>query len=208
MSDPLTAEAELAASLADVRRAFRLAVAYQQRMNALFHKVHLALGDEGVGLDWWAPNRQNPPMKWDKPQFRPTTWAWDLFPGHSLSAEWSDTSAAPARRVWLALDTDTALQAAKARGGEPDPTLFRDDGRTELWAEVCTWANPATPWSTIWPALQPRWREGPDKEWQWAAAGTTGTYTAFCVPVEKLTTPEAADTLLVHRLRDAVRRSP
>lgn len=195
-------EAELARTLADVRRASRLLVAYQRRMNEVFYRVHLALQARGLEHRWWGSDRHRTPARSHVLQFAPGKWAWDMFPGLSLAAEWS-TGGPAVRRVYLALDTDTGFEKP-ASGGEPDPTCFSlapDDARTRLRAGLYTADRADPPWVQIRVhALEHRWHRAVDQEIDWDWQGWRGTYRYLEVPAEALVSGDAVDRLLVQPL--------
>ena len=202
-------EAELAATLVEVRRAARLVVAWQQRVNEVFFRVHRTLEDQGLHLQWWGPNRYKALESASRPQFAPHKWAWDLFPGLTLAADWA-TPAAPVRRVYLALDTDTALIGAQDGGQEPDPTTFAPvdgpDARTELWLGLYTADHADPPWGPIRTAtLAERWRDALDRDIPWTHDRWSGTYQCRWLPAQKLTDADAVDRLLLGPLVEWVR---
>ena len=205
-------EAVLAEALAAVRTAYRVVVAYQRRMNEVFHRMHDCLLAEDFEFQWWWPNRYARPMRQNKVQFAPHKWAWDLFPGYCLSAEWQNSTSLPVRKVWMGLETDSAIGPAKERGGQPDPATFApvDDpsSRTEIWAGLYTADSADVNWDRVWKnELSARWGDARDNELAWEHAGISGTYQCFCVPVERLVSRERVDALLAHRVRDWARAS-
>jgi hypothetical protein len=195
---------ELADSLVEVRKAFRIAVAYQRRVNELFYEVHKIVGGSGFNSVRWQPNYYHAPDSANKPQFSPDKWAWDMFPGYCLSAEWR-TEGPPFRRVWVGLDTDTAFFKAKkdANGGQPDPVAFAPadspDSRSELWVGLYTSDKPID-WTSLWKEkLSKEWTQAIDKDhpWTFDSNKITGTYRCFCVPLDSLDSLDAIQTRLL-----------
>lgn len=194
---------DLSGVLTDVRRAYRLVVSFQRRMNEVFHAVHELLQKDGLEFKLWWPYHHNPPLKHNKPQFQPQTWAWDLFPGLCMTSEWRDDAGPVVRRVWMALETDTALADAKTRGGQPEPTSFGpvEDSRTELWFGLYTADATPLDWDVVWKEeLEARWKTAKDKPIDWTLGRISGTYECFCVPVQELTSPDAVARLVTGRV--------
>jgi hypothetical protein len=193
-------DAELSATLVHVRRASRLLVAYQRRMNEVFYRVHLALDRKGLKHRWWGSDRHKTPARSHVAQFAPVKWAWDLYPGLTLAAEWCSEGALPLRRVYLALDTDTGFDTSTS-AGEPDPTKFAlppEEAHTRLRAGLYTASGQAPPWVQIRVnALEGRWHHavGRDIDWKWEC--WSGTYQYLEVPVASLISGDAVQDRLV-----------
>lgn len=200
MRDPT--ETELEAALADVRRSYRVVVAYQRRMNEIFHRFHLGMADLGLPFAWWYPSGYAPPLGFKEVQFAPNKWAWDLFPGFQLAAAW-ERPGPPARHVVLLLQTDDAW--TKPPHGEPDPSDFApvETAHTRLWVGLHR-ADDAAP-SPNWGEVR-RWfvahREAATlAPVPWAVAGATGRSSALRVPVARLVDAGAVTRELVEPVR-------
>ncbi len=201
-------------ALVDVRRAYRIAVAFQQRINEVFQRFHETMEYEGFTFKWWGPNYYATPMTVNYAPFR--KWAWDMFPGFSMGAEWLGPESAPVRRIYLSLETDTGFEK---RGGEPDPSAFKtrpEDAKTELWAGLWTSDTAGPDWAAAWEDLKPRYLEG---RWdpaqyalpepiRWSAGGSSGTYSAYGCDVAELLDGPDVERVLLDPVRRWVRGSP
>jgi hypothetical protein len=189
-------EAGLAEALVEVRRSYRVVVAFQRRINEIFHRFHLKMSDAGLSFVEWYPVRNNAPGRSKNIQFAPHKWAWDLFPGYSLQAVWRQDGP-PAVQVILSLVTDTGWK--KPSSGEPDPRDFGpvEEGSTQLWVSRSR-ADAGTPgWDRVWnESVKSRWKEGWGKDLRWELEGYRGSYRTDAVGVEKLTGGGQVEELL------------
>lgn len=198
---------DMRAALTDVRRAYRIAVAFQQRINEVFQRFHETMEYEGFTFKWWGPNYYGTPMTVNYAPFR--KWAWDMFPGFSMGGEWLGPGTAPVRRVYLSLETGRRFEK---RGGEPDPAAFTtraEDARTELWVGLWT-ADKAPPdWGGAWKDVKPqhlkgRWdpsQRALPEPLSWSAGTSTGTYATYRVDVGDLLDRSDVDRSLLEPAR-------
>lgn len=190
-------EAALAAALQDTRAALRLLVGWQQRMNAIFRDLDDALQARGLHYGGWWTERYNAPMSTltaSKKPFQQGTWAWDLFPGASLTAVWQ-SKASPTLRVVAQVELDGALPWAKHLGGEPDPFAMIEvsdrHSTSDLWIGCTTAsdgpaANDQGGWTQILKAYRPRWTDGLAGPVPWQTDRTSGTYSCIRAPLFRL----------------------
>lgn len=128
---------DLKEALADVRRAYRLAAAYQRRVYDIVNVFVAAFPDRQYY--WWQPNAYNKPGS-ANPFLR---WSWDMLPMVRTSFLFLPAGAdpnAPGTDQWmleLLLDTDSGFEAPLR--GEPDPTKFPEPDHCRTTLRAIAW---------------------------------------------------------------------
>lgn len=207
MTEPATEPLQLAAALADVRRAWRTVVAYQQRVNEIFYQFHLAMTKNDLAFLEWGSHASRRVKNRGTRQFEPNHSAWSLFPGMSMYATWQRVLPLPVQYVWMGLYTDTACGAAGSQSDpNPDPFRFADvegpTSKTEIWFGLQTCGQPNPNWADAWDVIQPHWKETVRKDFPWSTGSHSGVYRSFGVPVETLVSADAVDHELVRPVLD------
>lgn len=148
----------LAASLSDVRRAYRLVYAYQRSLWDLLAQVDRLLVAHKLEFGHWEPQSVDPVPKRGTPFFR-SCWAWDLLPAYDLGCMWEENSRGHprARRVYLIAKADTGYNAKGE--AEPDPADFTDAAESRTTLKFGLWTA---------------WTSKPD--WKSAMASRDGTH--------------------------------
>ncbi|HSN99434.1 MAG TPA: hypothetical protein VLS89_14160 [Candidatus Nanopelagicales bacterium] len=149
-----TTRDDLARSLADVRRAYRLVQLYHRRLCDLLQTVDDTLTRGGLEFDRWDPQNVARLPKAGKPFFRPEHWAWDLTPAYQVRCSWEQATKGQSRRVDLDLIADTGF--APTGEGEPDPGAFVDAERSATELHVGLWTARAkrAAWGEAWTRLE------------------------------------------------------
>lgn len=189
---------ELSATLADVRRAYRLIHAYQRRVWDLLRVIDQTAARGGLAFDHWQPMNVNAPPK-AKTKFFEWCWAWDFVPAYDLGCEWVGKAGKKVvKRVFVIVKADTGY---KQRGNkEPDAADFPPAEACATEVHLGLWeASPASPdWEAAWAELTQKHTREEDKTYELTLGGVHYKHRFVRVNVADLV-DEAAVTKLVHR---------
>lgn len=188
---------ELADALVDVRKAYRLIHAYQQRIWDLLRTTDRLLSDAGLPFQRWQPQNVLPPPRGGT-RFFTDRWVWDFIPAYQLSCQWQGTNRKTkfTRRVYLIAIADTGYDPNCK--GEPDSKNFEDaeKSRTELSVGLWTATTPSPDWNEAWAAIQKSKHAHDGKTHSVTIKGTTYTYRYLRIDVAELIDDEAVKTRL------------
>ncbi len=166
-------EPNLDETLAQVRQAWRIVAAYQQRVFFLLDEIEHAFPE--LSRSHWQPERYNrTPRGTTNPS---TRWVWDGLPYYEMSTWFTPSEKRPGDQLksseWFMvayLCTDTGFEEAPRRRGPfsgPDPLAMPSASETQsqLWLYVYKVENGPnlgiTPWQ-LW-AKDPDWHNTPEK---------------------------------------------
>jgi hypothetical protein len=193
-----TTRNELAAALADIRRAYRLVQTYQRRLWDLLGRVDDALSHAGLPFKRWMPMNVWAPPK-PGTRFFVDRWAWDFVPAYQIGCEWEQIEAERnvARRVFVIATADTGYDATSK--GEPDPAAFKppEECATMLRVGLWTAATRSPDWEE---AVRERGGENKVREGQsytLSVKGTKYTYQFFLLDVADLVDAATVKTTLL-----------
>jgi hypothetical protein len=143
---------ELAAALADVRRAYRLLHAYHRRLQDLLHTAHDFLEQQGFQFEQWSPLNVARLPQSTKPFFG-SHWAWDLTPGYQVQCIWRRSKDKSSHRIFLHAIADTGYKTSAE--GEPNPATFEaaETSRSEIRVGMYRTQAKKPDWGAAWNLL-------------------------------------------------------
>ena len=156
----------LAQTMLDVRRAYRLVAAYQRRALDIIH--YLASQFEGMSFYYWSPQPfHQMPRRASKPV--PDLWCWDGLPLYSFSVAYLPENTAHNQMKpggWMLeihIEADNGFDFGNR---EPDPARLEPAELCESQLYLCAWrchreTTVGNWWTTVWEAFD--WPEE-DKE--------------------------------------------
>ncbi len=129
---------QLAAALAEVRKAYRLLQAYHRRLCDTLAAMNDVLVNGGLKFTCWAPVNVDRLPRGDRPFFVADRWAWDLTPGYWTFSEWKgENKNGSVAYVRVEAIADTGYDDSS--DGEPNPANFGDVERSETELRIELW---------------------------------------------------------------------
>ena len=193
---------DLAAALTDVRKAYRLIHAYQQRVWDLLRTVDHTLALAGLQFQSWAPTEFDSPPK-RKTRFFVERWAWDFLPAYNVGCEWQakGTSAAPTRRVFVIVAADSGYKNLTQE--EPDPSKFDKAELCATTIRLGLWtASVGAPnWGDAWEHLPKDAKERENETHTATGNGVTYTYRFLRINVADLVDEVAVQAKLLQPIK-------
>lgn len=187
---------QLGDALVDVRKAYRIVHAYQQRLWHLFRTIDHILGSAGLSFKGWYPMRYCSPPK-SKTKFFVDRWAWDFLPAFEIGCEWEEKAGTRkfVRRVFIIAAADSGYRAPKQ--GEPDSNTFEPAEKTRSEIRVGLWtASSKSPnWGEAWEKLDDDAHSGAMHTL--CVKGVNYTYKYFCLDIAELVNEAAVKARLL-----------
>jgi hypothetical protein len=201
---------DLREALADVRRAYRLILAYQRRLCDLLQTVDEALVKTGLDFQRWQPSDPDWKLpKSKKPFFRPEDWVWAFMQDYRLYCEWQDASPKKGviRHVGIDAIADSGFNADC--DGEPDPGTFEPAEKCATELRIGLWAarTKDPDWDAAWKKIEllGAWHDGEIRTVK--VDGTEYRYRYLVVDIADLVDKVAVEGKLLAPLRDWLDRA-
>lgn len=117
--------AALSEALVEVRRAYRLAWAFQRRLFDLLNTFASELEGEGLSLTRWDPGHASRPPQSSSRFYSPEYWAWDFLGAYQIRLLFDSAPNRPggAAHVWCKVKVDTGY-SKRDDHSEPDANTF------------------------------------------------------------------------------------
>lgn len=197
-----TSPDQLSAALTDVRKAYRLIHAYQQRVWDLLRVVDHTLAHAGLPFQHWQPMQfWSPPQK--KTRFFVERWAWDFLPAYEIGCEWQEESKAalPVRRVFVIVAADSGYDNSTQE--EPDPSKFEPAEKSKTAIRIGLWtASTGAPnWGEAWAGFPADARDREDETHTGVVKNVTYTYRYLRVDVAGLVDEAAVQAKLLQPIK-------
>lgn len=197
-----TSPDQLTGALTDVRKAYRLIHAYQQRVWDLLRTVDHDLAHAGLRFQRWMPMQYMSPPK-SKTRFFVERWARDFLPAYHIGCEWQEegTAAKPIRRVFIIVAADSGYDSTSE--AEPDPSAFEPAEKSTTAIRVGLWtASIGTPnWGEAWEHLPSDAREREGETHTGIAKDVTYTYRFLRIDVADLVDDAAVQAKLLQPIK-------